>query len=475
MADHPVNYCGHTVKSTETVLPSTPLDGFYSLLFGEGLFLFEPQEAYFQEKLLQAIWNEQLVHESLRSVAGQDLRVIHRGVWNVESGPDFHDAVIVVDGVMRRGSIEIHHQPEQWTQHHHQHNRDYDNVVLHVVWNNPHGHREYPLGIPLITLETCIDRPLAEIIDTINLTAYPYARQVPPGELAQTIAHMNDGFLRDLFQSYGIAHILHKAQRICAEITASGLEQTVYTRLLDAMGYKSNREPFAQLADALPLERLAQVDNETGLAMLLGAGGLLPDPSQQPVLDQHRFWLRRLWQAWWPHHKSWRPIRWNRQRMRPYNAPERRVLAAWLFLVATRHRPGQALIDVMSGDDDPAHALQRLRDLFARGDSEIYHPFYDFTRQLSKPAALLGESRINDLIVNLAVPLLFASGFLHADPALCQRGRAILAALPRLQNNRVLTEACHFLFVPPTRAAGIIRNACAQQGVLKVYRDWCHA
>ncbi|MFP5372650.1 MAG: DUF2851 family protein, partial [Actinomycetes bacterium] len=45
-----------------------------------------------------AAWREQRMPQPLRTVAGQTLEVIHRGVWSNGLGPDFRDALLLFDG-----------------------------------------------------------------------------------------------------------------------------------------------------------------------------------------------------------------------------------------------------------------------------------------------------------------------------------------------------------------------------------------
>ena len=125
---------------------------FYEHLFSRDFFVFAEDKPFFQEKLLQVIWNEQLLKPPIRGAGGQEIKVIHPGIWNVEAGPDFRDAVLVIDGVTHRGSVEIHLRPGNWTEHGHQHDPAYAAAILHVVWHDPKSRTEFPAGIPLCEL-----------------------------------------------------------------------------------------------------------------------------------------------------------------------------------------------------------------------------------------------------------------------------------------------------------------------------------
>ncbi len=53
---------------------------------------------------------------------------------NTNSGPDFFNGHLEIDGQMWAGNIEIHIKASHWFSHKHQQDSAYDNVILHVVW-----------------------------------------------------------------------------------------------------------------------------------------------------------------------------------------------------------------------------------------------------------------------------------------------------------------------------------------------------
>jgi len=453
--------------------PNKTLSTFYNDLFDSGFFVFNEEEPYFQEKLLQVIWNEQLVNTPLTTVPGDLLQIFHAGVWNVESGPDFHDAAIAVNGRLQHGAVEIHLQPEDWFRHHHDGNPDYSRTILHVVWSNPNHHLTFPQNIPLCVLQHQLSVPLPELLERIDLSLYPYASKIHPGSCAGHFAELSDEHIADLLQSYGIARILEKSREISEEILRNGLEQTVYCRFLDILGYKNNRLAFQRLAENMPVRRLSALTGEhEAMAILFGAAGLLPDPTRTAVLPQHRTLVRALWDAWWPHRRGCPDIHWNRHRLRPYNWPERRLLAAHLILRDNSYRLGRNIIQTMRRKTTPQESMRQLHDLFGAAADTSWNSFYDFTRVLEKPASLFGERRFQDLLVNLAIPLFFADCMMEQNAAQCEQGKQALLQVPKLQDNRLLKEAIHHFFTPPSRARDVVRNACAQQGLLRLYRDF---
>jgi hypothetical protein len=462
MSNHP------TIAQVST---SPIADSVYSTLFSSGFFVGEPDEPYFQEKLLQIIWNEQLIAEPLVDAVGRRVHVLSPGVWNVEAGPDFHSAAVALNGSTLRGAVEIHMRPELWHQHGHTDDPRYSETVLHVVWRNPAGHQTFPAGVPLLVLEQQLSRPLREIIATFDAAAYPYARMVQPRSCAVHLARCSDAQLSDIFSCYGLTRMLQRAERLSVDIAATGFEIAAYRSICDGLGYKSNRDAFAALAEVVPVEALGDLPFERAAALLFGAAGLLPDLSRDVVLPRYRELVRRMWDVWGSCRTSYTAIDWCRSGLRPNNTPERRVLALAGLVAATDARPGEAILQAFRADGE-RHIIRRLREVLGPTENEQFASFYTFQRDLRRPASLLGARRIDDLIVNIALPLYMAHGLLRGDRRCCDLAKSVYMAMPRLQSNRVLEEAAHYFFVPPSRVKDVVTGACAQQGLLQVYRDF---
>ena len=66
------------------------------------------------EKLVEERW-QRLLEKELSTEEGWQLRVIYPGRINGDSGPDFRDAIIVMnESNLVRGDIEIHVKSSDW-------------------------------------------------------------------------------------------------------------------------------------------------------------------------------------------------------------------------------------------------------------------------------------------------------------------------------------------------------------------------
>ena len=82
------------------------------------------------EMLLQYLWEHRLWdYGSLKTIDGRRVNVIDQGRRNQDSGPDFFNAKIEIDGHIWAGNVEIHVRASDWHRHGHHADRAYDSVI----------------------------------------------------------------------------------------------------------------------------------------------------------------------------------------------------------------------------------------------------------------------------------------------------------------------------------------------------------
>lgn len=93
----------------------------------------EPLSAH-SETLLQWIWQElQFNCSSLKTTCGKPIEIINTGKANHGAGPDFLSGALLIGGMEWHGHIEIHTASKEWYNHGHHRDKNYNNVILHVV------------------------------------------------------------------------------------------------------------------------------------------------------------------------------------------------------------------------------------------------------------------------------------------------------------------------------------------------------
>lgn len=73
---------------------------------------------------------------SFTTKSGKSIQIISPGIINVNEGPDFLDFAIMLNGKVIVGDAEFHVNALDWEYHRHFQDKNYDNVILHLVLND---------------------------------------------------------------------------------------------------------------------------------------------------------------------------------------------------------------------------------------------------------------------------------------------------------------------------------------------------
>ncbi|MBX2827470.1 MAG: DUF2851 family protein [Flavobacteriaceae bacterium] len=131
-----------------------------------------------QEDFLHYVWKfQKFSSHQLITQSGESIQVLSVGTHNFDAGPDFLVAKIKIDQQIWIGNIEIHLSSSDWYQHGHEKNSQYDNVILHVVWNHDSEvYRSNGDPVPVLVLK---DRVNAHLLNNYNRLMKGKDRWIP--------------------------------------------------------------------------------------------------------------------------------------------------------------------------------------------------------------------------------------------------------------------------------------------------------
>lgn len=402
----------------------------------------------------QYFWNNKLI-----TTDGETVQILHPGFRNHDSGPDFTNARLLINEVEWSGTVEMHTRTSDWLAHRHQHDRAYDNVILHVVWQDDrpvNGRRvDRANGTPLPTLE------LARLIDPTlidrykNLTdspdAIPCAGQFRSVSPLRVTAMLDKAMLQRLERKAA-------GVRAVFEQTNGDWEETAYRLLAVNMGFKINAEPMAQLSRAVPLKAILKHRDVLlqAEAMLFGTSGLLDTVENS---DEYIAMLQREYRFFGAKYqlmdKQVTAHAWKWGRLRPANFPTLRL--AQLARLVTHHA---SLFSLFVGYTDAETLLNSLQVT----PSDYWQSHYRFGKETEKPAPSLGRNSAENIVINTVVPLLAAYAHHRGPPAYIDRAIELLEQLPAEKNR--LTEGWDTLGLG-------IRTAFDSQAAIELYNEFC--
>ena len=387
---------------------------------------------------------------------GRAVRIVQFGWWNHGAGPDFRDCAVEIGGELRRGSIELDLDARDWEAHGHVRNPAYEDVVLHLhltdsgsgEWfTRTAGNRE----VPQVRLEAEAVPPGAVVV--------PAAR---PGRCVQVVRRLSPGALRRVMEDAARFRLERKARRWQRVASVHGEDEAWWQGLASALGYSRNQLPMTVLSQRLPL-RWLQKRLPDAEAVLFGVAGFLDGRAIEHGDEATRSYLRGLWESWWRYRAAFAPgephapIQWQGSGTRPANHPQRRVAA--LAALALSWRKLRPLLT------PEAFRVESFTALLAG----LEHPYWNRHWTLTSapaatPQALLGKSRITDILANVCCPLL-----LPARPELWK----VYAGLPAGQESERLRRATLRVFGSEEAAAPHVRRLWQQQALLQIHDDFC--
>lgn len=459
-----------------------------------------------REELVRCLWfGSHFSHDELRTDDGKRLEVISPGWWNVEGGPDFKRAEILMEGKGRMvGDVEIHTRAPGWYDHGHHKQSEYNSVCLHVVmWkaqNDRPVRRKDGQIIPQLTLYDFLDDEIDELIEIVDMEGGEDRSEIDGPSAGrycgQALANgeMTPAWLGRFLDCAGDQRVISRAKHLAEKMDDNPPEEILYLRLADALGYKNNRMGFRQLASALPvatLQKIVPTDEPMNVrrsvleAAYYGVGGFLREETRK-YDDETAEYLRNLKDIWnrLPvelHEHRMGEAHWDYGGTRPVNFPPRRIAA--LAGIYANHLPdglsGHLARSTRSVEPQGRRRLDTtIRDALTKKFTDVQHPYWDHRfslggKILSHSYALVGEERACAILVDVLVPFLVAKGRIESDQKLLSRIHKVWARLPRRHSNTVVSRMETVLFPDGSLAHDVLNSARRQQGLHQLYSDFC--
>ncbi len=239
----------------------------------------------FNEELLQFLWQHKLLKPlPLITVSGKEIFILKNGELNKDSGPDFFNAQIKIENVTLVGNIEVHIKTSDWLKHKHQQDKNYDTIILHVVYEHDTDlAQNQNNNVEVLELKNLIAENTIESYTKLSTSK----EKIP---CSNQLATLNDLKFISWLQRMTIERLEGKVKLIEEHFKSvnGDYTQTFYVMLLRNFGFKVNNLPFELLSKNLTITTLLKhSDNLLQLeALLLGTSGLLNDQFEDKYIRQ---------------------------------------------------------------------------------------------------------------------------------------------------------------------------------------------
>jgi len=407
------------------------------------------------ESFLHFLWRwKRFDSNKLQTTSGLPLDILSPGEWNRHSGPDFFNARIRMDGALWAGNVELHVQASEWDAHGHSSDPAYDNVLLHVVYEEDRpvisasGKR-----IPCLELKGKIPPRLIHQYRQLE----QQRAGIPCGKFWREVPdEIREGWLKQILAER--LELKSGAVLRLLEVTRQHQDEAFYRLLARNFGLQVNTEPFEMLAQSVPAVIPARLrSNLLQLeALFFGQAGLLERHFEEeyPLLLQREYALLR-------HKFGLNPMnaaQWKFMRMRPSGFPTVRI-ARFAALLQKNPFPLSSLL--------AARNLAEMEELLSVELSDYWKTRYDF----GKESAVSGTRRtghdfIHTIILNTLVPFMYCLGKLKGDAGLTGKSLDLLGEIPPEQN-----KITRFWYDMGERPASAART----QALIHLKKHWCEA
>jgi hypothetical protein len=400
------------------------------------------------EKLLQFIWQFQYFNvKELSLTNGQSLQIVHPGTPNTNQGPDFLQARIIIDKTVWAGNIELHIKTSDWYKHQHESDSNYDNVILHVVFED-----DQPVAIRILPTLVLRDR-----IPGILLEQYEeWMRRRSFISCETQIGLVHPLVWTNWKERLLISRLERKSAEVKKFLSENNQhwEESLWWLISRNFGTGINSDAFEELARTIKISLLARHKQQIHQleALLFGQSGLLNREFNEayPIMLQKEYrFLKKKYEL--------KGIRQGMHllRMRPGNFPTVRLAQLAMLL----HNSSQLFSFIKDTFD-----LSCIKQTLQVTANDYWHYHYVFDEPSVYQPKKIGESMIDNLIINTIVPVLFTYGIVFKNNSYKQRALSWLEQT-QFENNRIIRKF---------RETGIsVLSAFDTQALLEMKKQFC--
>ena len=348
-----------------------------------------------REELLTYLWKTQKFQRgNLKTTSGDNVVIVWPGQENTYAGPDFFNAHIQINNTLWVGNVELHLRSSDWFSHRHQNDKNYDNVILHVVWQDDiplYDASQHPMPTLLLSSYTS-----QKFIDKYTSWLELSNKWIL---CADDLPRLPDVLRKQFFERLYVERLMEKTALFQSwlALTKNNWEAVFFVALAKGFGLKINGMVFAQMALSIPWKAILQnSDKQLALeALFMGQMGLFNQD-----FDHDFFRSQKKTYAYFKHKYQLITLKEKVHffRLRPNNFPTIR-LAQLACLMQQKPR----LLTLIQ----EAKTLKDLYRVLEAKTSPFWETHYHFDTASKKRTKRLTKSFIELLLINTIFPFLF--------------------------------------------------------------------
>ncbi len=457
------------------------------------------------ESFICKIWEGgKAYYSNLKTTENEPVEIIEFGKRNYDSGPDYSDAKIKIGDKTYSGDVELHRDMTNWEEHNHPKDRKYNKVILQVVMWDGGGSK------PKLRIKRNL--PTVILSEFLNISIHNIWQEIishPSEKFTLACSELNsqisENELKGMFDNLANERLKIKSGRIKDRLreielksrgaitgeylrTSSIWKQVLYEFVFEALGYSKNKEPMLKLARSLTLKKINSLsekikENSEGLfkkaysnnifiqSILFGMGGFFFDLRHK---DRYIDKVKSIWATFSTKIKSERLNKtdWSFFRLRPRNFPTVRLAygSQLISKILDEDLLKKIILIFDSEKFEIKTAYKKLKILFEPGYDEYWSKHYNFGKLSKSTFKLLGSERINDIIINVIIPLTYLYSSLYKKEKMENNVLLFYSSLKISPHNSILNIIEKQVL---NRRQIKINSPAMEQASLQLYTFYC--
>jgi len=405
-----------------------------------------------KEDFLHYLWKfKKFDTLNLKTCNQEEIIIGNVGQFLELAGPDFFNAQITIGNQKWAGNVEIHIKSSDWYLHHHEKDSNYENVILHVVWEHDSEiYRSNNSEIPVLELKNYVGK---ETLDNYKKLLTPKSWIFCEKQLKGIAQFALTNWQERLF----FERLERKSKPILEllQSTNNDWEAVLFCLLAKNFGLNTNGEIFFKIAQAIPFSVIRKecFEVENLEALLFGSAGLLDAEKEDSYFKDLKFRYFYLLHKHQIEKSRVEPVQFFKHR--PDNFPTIR-----LSQLANLYHSQQNLFSKITD----LNSVEVAYEIFRISVTPYWETHYQFDKESPKKTKKLTKSFIDLIVLNTIIPLQFA----YAKSQGKEVSEDIIAVLNEVEpeKNSIIEKFSSF---------GIkAKNAFESQSLLQLKNEYCN-
>jgi hypothetical protein len=405
-----------------------------------------------KEDFIHYVWNyKKFDFSNLITTQGESLVIVNSGQYLQKAGPDFFNAQIILENQKWAGNVEIHLKSSDWYLHHHEKDDNYNNVILHVVWDHDTPiFRKDNAEIPVLEIKNYVSKEeLNNYLSLTTLKSWIFCEN----QIAEVDEFVFSNWQERLFYE----RLERKIQAVnqLLEETENDWESLLFCMLAKNFGLNTNGESFLKMAKSITFSLIRKEALEVMYleALFFGQADMIPVDVEDNYPKELKSWYDYIALKYKLSKPAIEPIQFFKHR--PDNFPTIRL--SQLAMLYHLHRNLFSKII-------EANSIEEIYKIFNLSVSDYWKTHYNFDKSSSKKEKSLSKSFIDLVIINTIIPIRFA--YANAN------GKEISETLTDLLSN--IPSEKNSIIEKFTTFGIKSKNAFQSQSLLELKNEYCN-